>query len=117
MSEYRSINIKRLEMLESAYRVALWLHFSDERIPKDSKCASDLEEFRRAQEVWFDAPKGVDQSEEDEGDSEPVSECCGSVGDEDVGLCPVCREHCEFVDPMEEVGKYTLDEVMDWAGE
>ena len=29
-----------------------------------------------------------------------VSDCCG-VGDirfEDYGICPDCREHCEFVD-------------------
>lgn len=34
----------------------------------------------------------------------PVSECCGVEAGEylDYGLCPECKEHCDFVDDDEE---------------
>lgn len=33
-----------------------------------------------------------------------VSNCCFASGDEfvDYGLCPECREHCDFIDDEEE---------------
>ena len=32
---------------------------------------------------------------------ERVSECCGAAAveqSEDLGICPECKEHCEYVD-------------------
>ena len=31
-----------------------------------------------------------------------VSDCCGVGPDNDYGLCPRCRDHCEFVEEDDE---------------
>lgn len=31
-----------------------------------------------------------------EEEEEYLSDCCGSDGDSDIGICFTCKEHCEF---------------------
>ncbi len=41
-----------------------------------------------------------------------ISDCCGAeaTGEmEDVGICPDCKEHCEFVDLEEDFTEIQLD--------
>jgi hypothetical protein len=38
-----------------------------------------------------------------------VSDCCGAYSEyaDDIDLCPLCMEHCEFIDDEEEEDYYS----------
>lgn len=47
-----------------------------------------------------------------------VSECCGAYTEYDeIGLCPECMEHCEFVDDEEEEEDFEVEDLRDPNGE
>lgn len=35
-------------------------------------------------------------------DDEALSNCCGVAGENDQGICPQCKEHCEFLTQEQE---------------
>lgn len=35
-----------------------------------------------------------------------VSECCGAISNEDIGICSKCGEHCEIMDEPDYIPGY-----------
>lgn len=42
-----------------------------------------------------------------------ISDCCGAAvdGNEDYGICPDCKEHCEFIDDEDDLEDEIIEKI------